>query len=158
MLLASPPPVAWGPASSEGLQLGCWLDARAALLRCALRNQGPSPVRVSTYRLGDAASLTVRPAHDALAPALLATTLSVLSAGAVEADLRQLRPGRYLRARGDPGSDALLSQAFTVSLASLAPHDHELQVVVTQSLGDDGVEGGWAGTLRSGPVAVPPRV
>lgn len=155
VLVAATPTVspAWGPSSPEGLQLGCWVDARAHVIQCAIRNQGHVVLQVSDYFLGDSASVDVKAVQPGREP-LLHSELSSLSAGAGPSNLHSLAPKQFLPKRGARAQLTVLGPAFSIPLKSLAKHD-ALQVVVTQRLGGDGLDAGWSGTLQSGAFALP---
>lgn len=145
---------AWGPSSAEGLQLGCWVDARAHAMQCAIRNQGHVVLQVSDYFLGDSASVDVKAVQPGHEP-LLHSELSTLSAGAGPSNLHSLAPKQFLPKRGARAQVTVLAPAFSIPLKSLAKHDDAPQVVVTQRLGGDGLDAGWSGTLQSGPFVLP---
>lgn len=137
------PTVAWGPASPEGLQLGCWA-APPNVIACAVRNVGTRPVRYSAYFLGNPAYIRVSDS------ALQAG--SVLSAGASESDVHELALGE--RMPPNPRQPAAAGATFSFAWSPPAAARYPLSLSVAHDLGGDGSSGTFRGTLVSGPFSL----
>ncbi|NOU29880.1 MAG: hypothetical protein HOO96_18400 [Polyangiaceae bacterium] len=135
--------VAWGPASPEGLQLGCWA-APPNVIACAVRNVGPRPVRYSAYFLGNPSYIRVSDS------ALQAG--SALSAGASESDVHELAPGE--RMPPSPRQPAAAGATFSFAWSPPAAARYPFSLSVAQDLGGDGSSGTFRGTLTSGAVSL----
>ncbi len=135
--------VAWGPASPEGLQLGCWA-APPNVIACAVRNVGPRAVRYSAYFLGNPSYIRV--SESALQAG------SVLSAGASASDVHELAPGD--RMPSSPRQPAVADATFSFAWSPPAAARHPFSLSVAQDLGGDGSSGTFRGTLVSGPFSL----
>ena len=156
----------WGTNDPSGLQLGAWADPKQPVVRCVIRNKGDKSVLYSRYLLGnwEAVTIKARPNPDAewsVIPRLQMERL-YYSAGASPKHVHLLWPGEEIRRELPPGANEAQTpkgpgESFSVELRDFCwPREWngEIEVVVCQSLGRDGSEGTWQGTLESAPVRV----
>ena len=154
----------WGPKDPSGLQLGAWSDPNSPVVRCIIRNQGDKSVLYSDYLLGNWENVAIkaRPNPDADWQVIprLQKERAYYSAGAFPRSVHLLWPGEAMlprtEARAKKNDEPKApSQSFSVELKDFAwPREWTgtIDVVVCQSLGRDGSEGTWEGTLESAPI------
>lgn len=160
-----PQNISWGE-EVDGLQLGAWLDRDDSVLFCVIRNRSDQSILYSDYLLGSWESISIQVQSiepDAWSALERKGGLSryVKSAGASMRYVHFLSPGKNMPPPYKTGSlvSGVLDPIYTFTV-DLKDYEwggelpENVSLVVTQSLGQDGSDGTWTGTLRSGPIYV----